>query len=557
MSANQPMEPKRVIRAPRGTELTCKGWVQEAAMRMLMNNLDPDVAERPEDLVVYGGIGKAARNWPSYDAIVRELQRLESNETLLIQSGKPVGVFKTHERAPRVLLSNSVLVPKWATWENFRELEQKGLMMYGQMTAGSWIYIGTQGILQGTYETFAEAARQHAGGSLRGTLTLTAGLGGMGGAQPLAVTMNGGVVIAVEVDRARIERRIQTRYCDVLAESLDDALALANNAVASSKPLSIGLLGNAAEIYPEIVRRGMKPDFTTDQTSAHDPLVGYIPAGLSLEEAARLRSSDPAKYMKLAKSSIAVHVQAMLDLQQMGSVVFDYGNNIRQVAFDEGVSAAFDFPGFVPAYIRPLFCEGKGPFRWAALSGDPVDIRKTDELVLRLFPDNERLRRWIEMASERVAFQGLPARICWLGYGEREKFGLALNELVRSGELKAPIVIGRDHLDCGSVASPNRETEAMKDGSDTVGDWAILNALINTSAGASWVSVHHGGGVGMGYSLHAGMVIVADGTDEAAERLSAVLTSDPGMGVVRHVDAGYDEAIETAKKHGIRIPMRE
>ncbi|WP_116188615.1 urocanate hydratase [Paenibacillus taihuensis] len=551
------MEPKRVIRAPRGTELTCKGWVQEAAMRMLMNNLDPDVAERPEDLVVYGGIGKAARNWPSYDAIVRELQRLESNETLLIQSGKPVGVFKTHERAPRVLLSNSVLVPKWATWENFRELEQKGLMMYGQMTAGSWIYIGTQGILQGTYETFAEAARQHAGGSLRGTLTLTAGLGGMGGAQPLAVTMNGGVVIAVEVDRARIERRIQTRYCDVLAESLDDALALANNAVASSKPLSIGLLGNAAEIYPEIVRRGMKPDFTTDQTSAHDPLVGYIPAGLSLEEAARLRSSDPAKYMKLAKSSIAVHVQAMLDLQQMGSVVFDYGNNIRQVAFDEGVSAAFDFPGFVPAYIRPLFCEGKGPFRWAALSGDPVDIRKTDELVLRLFPDNERLRRWIEMASERVAFQGLPARICWLGYGEREKFGLALNELVRSGELKAPIVIGRDHLDCGSVASPNRETEAMKDGSDTVGDWAILNALINTSAGASWVSVHHGGGVGMGYSLHAGMVIVADGTDEAAERLSAVLTSDPGMGVVRHVDAGYDEAIETAKKHGIRIPMRE
>ncbi|MBA2943037.1 urocanate hydratase [Paenibacillus sp. CGMCC 1.16610] len=548
---------KRVIRAPRGTDLSCKGWVQEAAMRMLMNNLDPEVAERPEDLVVYGGIGKAARNWPAFDAIVRELQRLDNDETLLIQSGKPVGVFKTHERAPRVLLSNSVLVPKWANWEHFRELEAKGLMMYGQMTAGSWIYIGTQGILQGTYETFAEAARQHAGGTLQGTLTLTAGLGGMGGAQPLAVTMNEGVVIAVEVDRNRIERRIQTRYCDVLAETLDEALLLAEKAMTAGKPLSIGLLGNASEVYPEFVRRGIKPHFVTDQTSAHDPLIGYIPAGMTLEEAVELRQRNPETYVQLSKSSMAQHVQAMLDLQKMGSIVFDYGNNIRQVAFDQGVANAFDFPGFVPAYIRPLFCEGKGPFRWVALSGDPEDIRKTDELVLRLFPDNAHLHRWIKMAGERVAFQGLPARICWLGYGEREKFGHALNEMVRSGELKAPIVIGRDHLDCGSVASPNRETEAMKDGSDAVGDWAILNALINTSAGASWVSIHHGGGVGMGYSLHAGMVVVADGTEAAAERLRSVLTSDPGMGVIRHVDAGYDEAIETAEKHGIRIPMRE
>jgi len=557
MTMNHASDSKRVIRAARGTELSCKGWVQEAALRMLMNNLDPEVAERPEDLVVYGGIGKAARNWPAFDAIVRELQRLDGDETLLIQSGKPVGVFKTHERAPRVLLSNSVLVPKWANWEHFRELEQKGLMMYGQMTAGSWIYIGTQGILQGTYETFAEAARQHAGGTLKGTLTLTAGLGGMGGAQPLAVTMNEGVVIAVEVDRSRIERRIQTRYCDVLAETLDEALTLAGQAMAGGRALSIGLLGNAAEVYPEFVRRGIKPDFVTDQTSAHDPLIGYIPAGYSLDEAAKLRADGPDRYVALAKQSMAVHVQAMLDLKELGAVVFDYGNNIRQVALDQGVANAFDFPGFVPAYIRPLFCEGKGPFRWAALSGDPEDIRKTDELVLKLFPDNDHLRRWITMAGERVAFQGLPARICWLGYGERAKFGLALNEMVRSGELKAPIVIGRDHLDCGSVASPNRETEAMKDGSDAVGDWAILNALINTSAGASWVSIHHGGGVGMGYSLHAGMVVVADGTDAAAERLSSVLTSDPGMGVIRHVDAGYEEAVETAEKHGIRIPMRE
>ncbi|QHW29701.1 urocanate hydratase [Paenibacillus rhizovicinus] len=557
MTTNQPNDPRRSIRAPRGTALSCKGWGQEAALRMLMNNLDPDVAERPEELVVYGGIGKAARSWPAYDAIVRELRRLENDETLLVQSGKPVGVFRTHERAPRVLLSNSVLVPKWATWEHFRELERKGLMMYGQMTAGSWIYIGTQGILQGTYETFAEAARQHAGGTLAGTLTLTAGLGGMGGAQPLAVTMNGGVVIAVEADRSRIERRIRTRYCDVLAETLEEALALADRALAERRALAIGLAGNAADVYPAFVRRGIKPDFVTDQTSAHDPLVGYIPASFSLDEAAALRAADPARYVRLAKASMAIHVQAMLDLRRAGSVVFDYGNNIRQAAFDEGITDAFDIPGFVPAYIRPLFCEGKGPFRWAALSGDPEDIRKTDELVLRLFPDNERLCRWIEMARDRVAFQGLPARICWLGFGERKKFGLALNDMVRAGELKAPIVIGRDHLDCGSVASPNRETEAMKDGSDAVGDWAILNALINASAGASWVSLHHGGGVGMGYSLHAGMVVVADGTDEAAERLRCVLTTDPGMGVIRHVDAGYDEAVETAEKHGIRIPMRE
>ncbi|MBN3526924.1 urocanate hydratase [Paenibacillus apiarius] len=548
---------KQSIHAPRGKELSCKGWVQEAAMRMLMNNLDPDVAERPEELVVYGGIGKAARNWPAYDAIVRELQRLENDETLLIQSGKPVGVFRTHERAPRVLLSNSVLVPNWANWEHFRELERKGLMMYGQMTAGSWIYIGTQGILQGTYETFAEAARQHAGGTLRGTLTLTAGLGGMGGAQPLAVTMNDGVVITVEADRSRIERRIETRYCDVMAESLDEALELARQALDEKKALSVGLLGNAADVFPEFVRRGIKPDFVTDQTSAHDPLNGYIPDGYSTEEAAELRVRDPKRYIELSKASMAVHVQAMLELQQMGSIVFDYGNNIRQVAFDQGVEDAFAFPGFVPAYIRPLFCEGKGPFRWAALSGNPEDIRKTDELVLKLFPDNDHLRRWITMAQERVAFQGLPARICWLGYGERAKFGLAINEMVKTGELSAPIVIGRDHLDCGSVASPNRETESMKDGSDAVGDWAILNALINTSAGASWVSVHHGGGVGMGYSLHAGMVVVADGTEAAAERLRCVLTTDPGMGVIRHADAGYDEAIVTAEQHGIRVPMRE
>ncbi|UUZ80552.1 urocanate hydratase [Paenibacillus sp. P26] len=546
---------KRTIRAAHGTKLTAKGWQQEAVLRMLMNNLDPDVAERPEDLVVYGGIGKAARNWECYDKIVECLTNLEADETLLVQSGKPVGVFRTHTHAPRVLLSNSVIVPAFANWDTFHELDKKGLMMYGQMTAGDWIYIGTQGILQGTYETFAEAARQHRGGTLRGTLTLTAGLGGMGGAQPLAVTMNDGVVIGVDVDPSRIQRRIDTRYCDVMVYDLDEALKLADDAKAQGQALAIGLVGNAAEVFAEFVKRGIVPDFVTDQTSAHDPLNGYVPAGYSLEAAAELRKSDPAQYVKLSKRSMAAHVQAMLDLQKMGAVVFDYGNNIRQVALDEGVKDAFNFPGFVPAYIRPLFCEGKGPFRWAALSGDPEDIYKTDELVLRLFPENAHLRRWIEMARERVAFQGLPARICWLGYGERAKMGLAINEMVRNGELSAPIVIGRDHLDCGSVASPNRETESMKDGADVVGDWAILNALVNTASGASWVSVHHGGGVGMGYSLHAGMVVVADGSKEADERLSRVLNTDPGMGVIRHADAGYELAIETAKERGVRVPM--
>ncbi|WP_047152250.1 urocanate hydratase [Aneurinibacillus tyrosinisolvens] len=545
----------RTIRAPRGTTLNTKGWQQEAVLRMLMNNLDPEVAERPEDLVVYGGIGKAARNWESFDKIVECLKDLEADETLLVQSGKPVGIFRTHSHAPRVLISNSVLVPAFANWETFHELDKKGLMMYGQMTAGSWIYIGTQGILQGTYETFAEAARQHAGGTLKGTLTLTAGLGGMGGAQPLAVTMNEGVVIGVDVDPTRIQRRIDTRYCDALVYDLDEALTLAREAQEKGKPLSIGLVGNAAEIFSEFVKRGIVPDFVTDQTSAHDPLNGYVPAGYSLEEAAKLRENDSAEYVKLSKKSMADHVQAMLDLQKSGSIVFDYGNNIRQVAFDEGVKDAFNFPGFVPAYIRPLFCEGKGPFRWAALSGDPEDIYKTDELVLKLFPENENLRRWITLAREKVAFQGLPSRICWLGYGERVKMGLAINEMVRKGEISAPIVIGRDHLDCGSVASPNRETEAMKDGSDAVGDWAILNALVNTASGASWVSVHHGGGVGMGYSLHAGMVVVADGSQEADERLSRVLNTDPGMGVIRHADAGYDLAIQTAKERGVRVPM--
>ncbi|UUZ93335.1 urocanate hydratase [Paenibacillus sp. P25] len=546
---------KRTIRAAHGTKLTAKGWQQEAVLRMLMNNLDPDVAERPEDLVVYGGIGKAARNWECYDKIVECLTNLEADETSLVQSGKPVGVFRTHTHAPRVLLSNSVIVPAFANWDTFHELDKKGLMMYGQMTAGGWIYIGTQGILQGTYETFAEAARQHRGGTLRGTLTLTAGLGGMGGAQPLAVTMNDGVVIGVDVDPSRIQRRIDTRYCDVMVYDLDEALKLADDAKAQGQALAIGLVGNAAEVFAEFVKRGIVPDFVTDQTSAHDPLNGYVPAGYSLEAAAELRKSDPAQYVKLSKRSMAAHVQAMLDLQKMGAVVFDYGNNIRQVALDEGVKDAFNFPGFVPAYIRPLFCEGKGPFRWAALSGDPEDIYKTDELVLRLFPENAHLRRWIEMARERVAFQGLPARICWLGYGERAKMGLAINEMVRNGELSAPIVIGRDHLDCGSVASPNRETESMKDGGDVVGDWAILNALVNTASGASWVSVHHGGGVGMGYSLHAGMVVVADGSKEADERLSRVLNTDPGMGVIRHADAGYELAIETAKERGVRVPM--
>lgn len=546
---------QQTIRAPRGTELQTKGWVQEAALRMLMNNLDPEVAEKPEELVVYGGIGRAARNWESYNAIVDSLKTLESDETLLVQSGKPVAIFKSHEDAPRVLLANSNLVPKWANWDHFRELEKKGLMMYGQMTAGSWIYIGTQGILQGTYETFGEAARQHFDGSLKGTLTLTAGLGGMGGAQPLAVTMNGGVVIAIDVDKRSIDRRIEKRYCDKYTESLEEALAIANEYKEKKEPISIGLLGNAAEILPELVNRNIIPDLVTDQTSAHDPLNGYIPVGYTLEEAAKLREEDPERYVQLSKESMTKHVEAMLAMQEKGAITFDYGNNIRQVAFDEGLKNAFDFPGFVPAFIRPLFCEGKGPFRWVALSGDPEDIYKTDEVILREFADNEHLCNWIRMARQQVEFQGLPSRICWLGYGERAKFGRIINEMVANGELSTPIVIGRDHLDCGSVASPNRETEAMKDGSDAVADWPILNALINSVNGASWVSVHHGGGVGMGYSLHAGMVIVADGTEAAAKRIERVLTSDPGMGVVRHVDAGYDLAVETAKEKGVNIPM--
>ncbi|EKS8351847.1 MULTISPECIES: urocanate hydratase [Bacillus] len=546
---------QQTIRAPRGTELQTKGWVQEAALRMLMNNLDPEVAEKPEELVVYGGIGRAARNWESYQAIVDSLKTLESDETLLVQSGKPVAIFKSHEDAPRVLLANSNLVPKWANWDHFRELEKKGLMMYGQMTAGSWIYIGTQGILQGTYETFGEAARQHFDGSLKGTLTLTAGLGGMGGAQPLAVTMNGGVVIAIDVDKRSIDRRIEKRYCDMYTESLEEALTVANEYKEKKEPISIGLLGNAAEILPELVKRNITPDLVTDQTSAHDPLNGYIPVGYTLEEAAKLREENPERYVQLSKESMTKHVEAMLAMQEKGAITFDYGNNIRQVAFDEGLKNAFDFPGFVPAFIRPLFCEGKGPFRWVALSGDPEDIYKTDEVILREFADNEHLCNWIRMARQQVEFQGLPSRICWLGYGERAKFGRIINEMVANGELSAPIVIGRDHLDCGSVASPNRETEAMKDGSDAVADWPILNALINSVNGASWVSVHHGGGVGMGYSLHAGMVIVADGTEAAAKRIERVLTSDPGMGVVRHVDAGYDLAVETAKEKGVNIPM--
>jgi urocanate hydratase len=545
----------REIRAARGTLLSCKGWVQEAALRMLMNNLDPEVAERPEDLVVYGGIGKAARNWEAFDQIVKSLRELEDDETLLVQSGKPVAVFKTHADAPRVLISNSMLVPAWATWEHFYELDRKGLMMYGQMTAGSWIYIGTQGILQGTYETFAEAARQHFGGSLKGRITLTAGLGGMGGAQPLAATMNDGVILCVEIDETRIDRRIQSRYLDEKATSLDDALARARKAADEGRALSIGLLGNAADVLPELARRRFVPDLLTDQTSAHDPLNGYVPNGMSYEAALTLRKADPTRYMAEARRSMAEHVRAMLDLKKQGAVTFDYGNNIRAEAQKAGVEDAFAFPGFVPAYIRPLFCEGKGPFRWAVLSGDPDDLAVTDEAVLRTFPENEPLGRWIRMARERVQFQGLPARICWLGYGERAKMGLVFNDLVRRGAVKAPIVIGRDHLDAGSVASPNRETEAMKDGSDAVADWPILNALVNTAAGASWVSVHHGGGVGMGYSIHAGMVVVADGTEQAAARLQRVLTSDPGMGVVRHFDAGYERAEEVARQRGVRIPM--
>jgi urocanate hydratase len=545
----------REVRAPRGTVLSCRSWQQEAALRMLMNNLDPEVAERPDELVVYGGIGKAARNWDCYEAIVRELRRLGDDETLLVQSGKPVGVFRTHRDAPRVLISNSMLVPAWASWEHFHALDAKGLMMYGQMTAGSWIYIGTQGILQGTFETFAEAARQHFGGSLAGRLVLTAGLGGMGGAQPLAATMNEGVMIAVEVDRQRIERRLATRYLDALATSLDETLARAREAVAARRPLSIGLLGNAADVLPELVRRGVRPDLVTDQTSAHDPLHGYVPNRASYQEALALRASDPERYVAEARRSMGEHVRAMLDFKARGSVVFDYGNNIRAEAQKAGVADAFAFPGFVPAYIRPLFCEGKGPFRWACLSGERADLAATDDAVLATFPEQAALRRWISLARERVAPQGLPARICWLGYGERATLGLVFNELVRTGRVKAPIVIGRDHLDAGSVASPNRETEAMRDGSDAVADWPILNALLNAVAGATWVSVHHGGGVGIGYSIHAGMVVVADGTPEAAVRLERVLTTDPGTGVMRHADAGYNRAIDVARERGIRIPM--
>jgi len=544
-----------MIRAPRGSKLNCKGWQQEAALRMLMNNLDPEVAEKPQDLVVYGGSGKAARDWASYEAIVRTLKELEDDETLLVQSGKPVAVFRTTPHSPRVLLANSNLVPAWGTWEHFRELERKGLIMFGQMTAGSWIYIGTQGILQGTYETLAELAAQHFDGTLRGRLVLTAGLGGMGGAQPLAITMNGGVAIVVEVDPERIDKRLATKYCQVSTPDLDEALRLAKAALDKGEPLSIGLLGNAAEVLPEFVKRGITPDVVTDQTSAHDPLNGYIPAGLSLKEAEELRRRDPETYIRRAKESMGIHVQAMLQLKERGAVVFDYGNNIRQQAYEVGVSDAFAFPGFVPAYIRPLFCEGKGPFRWVALSGDEEDIYKIDEMLCREFADNERLVRWIKMAQEQVAFQGLPSRICWLGYGERTRFGLLINEMVRSGELSAPIVIGRDHLDAGSVASPHRETEGMKDGSDAVADWPILNALVNACAGASWVSVHHGGGVGIGYSIHAGMVVVADGTEEGAARLQRVLTTDPGMGVARHADAGYELAIKTAREKNIKIPM--
>ncbi|QFF97693.1 urocanate hydratase [Psychrobacillus glaciei] len=545
---------EKVIRY-RGTELNTKGWLQEAALRMLMNNLDAEVAEHPDELVVYGGIGKAARNWDAFDAIVRSLKELENDETLLVQSGKPVAVFKSHADAPRVLIANSNLVPAYATWEHFHELDKKGLMMYGQMTAGSWIYIGSQGIVQGTYETFAELAKQHFNGSLKHTITLTAGLGGMGAAQPLAVTMNGGVCIGIDVDETRIDRRIETRYTDVKTHSLDEAIRIAEEAKQEGKALSIGLVGNASDILPEMIARGFIPDVLTDQTSAHDPLNGYVPSLMSLEEAAILRNSDPKEYVKCSKASMAQHVRAMVDMMDKGAVTFDYGNNIRQVAKDEGFERAFDFPGFVPAYIRPQFCEGKGPFRWVALSGDPEDIYKTDEVILREFSYNTHLCNWIKMAREKIQFQGLPSRICWLGYGERARFGKIINDMVASGELSAPIVIGRDHLDSGSVASPNRETEAMKDGSDAVADWPILNAMINAVGGATWVSVHHGGGVGMGYSIHAGMVIVADGTKEAEARLERVLTSDPGMGVVRHFDAGYELAEKTARDKGIHIPM--
>ena len=545
------------IRAPRGTTLRCKGWKQEAALRMLMNNLDPEVAERPQDLVVYGGSGKAARDWAAYHAIVRELEALGNDETLLVQSGKPVGVFRTHEEAPRVLIANANLVGHWSNWDEFRKLEQLGLIMYGQMTAGSWIYIGSQGILQGTYETFAAAARKHFSGSLVGKLVVTGGMGGMGGAQPLAATMNGAAFLCVEVDAMRIERRIESGYCDRMTRSLDEALGMLRDAMARKQALSVGLVGNCAEVLPELLRREVIPDLLTDQTSAHDPLNGYIPVGFSVEDAARIRASNPKQYMDHALDSMAVHVRAMLELQRRGAITFDYGNNIRRMAADRGVSDAFRIPGFVPEYIRPLFAEGRGPFRWVALSGDPADIAATDELVCRMFADNPSLTRWIALARERVHFQGLPSRICWLGYGERARFALEMNRMVADGRLKAPIVIGRDHLDCGSVASPYRETEAMPDGSDAIADWPILNALLNTAAGASWVSVHNGGGVGIGYSLHAGQVTVADGTPAGARCLERVLTCDPGIGVLRHADAGYEPATRFAESAGLRVPIHK
>ena len=546
---------QKIIKSPTGNKIVCKGWIQEAAMRMLMNNLDPEVAERPEDIIVYGGYGKAARNWESFDAIVSSLKNLENDETLLVQSGKPVAIFKTHENAPRVIISNSMLVPDWATWDEFRRLDALGLTMYGQMTAGSWIYIGTQGILQGTYETFAECARKHFNGSLNGKFLLTSGIGGMGGAQPLAATMNGAAFLGIDVDRSRIQKRIDTGYIDLITDNLDKALLMVLDAKENKKALSVGLVGNAGEILPKILERNIIPDIITDQTSAHDTLNGYVPMGMSFEDALKLRQRDPKKYIELSKVTIVEHLKAMLEFQKRGSIAFDYGNNIRGEAKENGVENAFDIPGFVPEYIRPLFCDGKGPFRWAALSGDPKDIFVTDQAVLETFPENEPLKRWIEMAQKKVHFQGLPARICWLGYGERAKLGKIFNKLVTDKKVSAPIVIGRDHLDCGSVASPNRETEGMKDGSDAIADWPILNALLNAIGGASWVSVHHGGGVGIGKSIHAGMVVVADGTKEAEERLERVLTYDPGMGIVRHADAGYDKAIENAKTFGIKIPM--
>jgi urocanate hydratase len=543
------------IHAPRGTSISCKGWHQEAALRLLMNNLDPAVAERPEDLVVYGGTGKAARNWECYDAIVRELKVLGNDETLLVQSGKPVGVFRTHASAPRVLIANSNLVGRWATWEHFRELERKGLMMYGQMTAGSWIYIGSQGIVQGTYETLGSVATRHFAGSLRGRFVLTAGLGGMGGAQPLAATMQGAAALIVEVDESRIAKRLETGYLDLKARDLDEALELINRAIHAKEAISIGLLGNAADVLPELVVRGVNPDVVTDQTSAHDMLNGYVPAGMTLAAALELREKDPDEYVRRSTQSAVRHVTAMLELQQRGAVTFDYGNNIRTVAFDAGLTNAFDIPGFVPEYIRPLFCEGKGPFRWVALSGDPADIKRTDDLALELFPNDEHLRRWISLAQKKIKFQGLPARICWLGQSDRAKFGVAINDLVAWGEISAPIAIGRDHLDTGSVASPFRETEGMRDGTDAVADWPLLNAMLNVASGASWVSFHHGGGVGIGNSLHAGQVIIADGTPDMRVRLERVLTNDPGTGVARHADAGYEEAKKTAREHGLHLPM--